>query len=53
MNVEMALVGGVNYLIHPTVYIGLSQLGMLSPDGRCKVFNFTMLYALTVSTAGI
>ena len=35
----MALCGGVNYNLQPGVYIGLSQLSMLSPDGKCKAFD--------------
>ena len=36
---EMALIGGVNALLTPEHYVGFSQLGMLSPDGRCKAFD--------------
>ena len=35
---EMALAGGVNALIMPDFYVAFSQLGVLSPDGRCKSF---------------
>ncbi|MBV7327800.1 polyketide synthase [Chloroflexi bacterium TSY] len=34
-----ALVGGVNALITPTMYISHAKSGMLSPDGRCKTFD--------------
>ncbi|MCR9293692.1 MAG: SDR family NAD(P)-dependent oxidoreductase [bacterium] len=36
---EMALAGGVNALIMPDFYVAFSQLGVLSPDGRCKSFD--------------
>ncbi len=36
---EMALAGGVNALLLPDFYIAFSQLGVLSPDGRCKTFD--------------
>ncbi|MEM6776223.1 MAG: SDR family NAD(P)-dependent oxidoreductase [Planctomycetota bacterium] len=36
---EAALAGGVNALILPDFFIAFSQLGVLSPDGRCKTFD--------------
>src|SRR6516225_7996299 len=36
---EMALVGGVNALLSPTMFIAHAQSGMLASDGRCKVFD--------------
>ena len=36
---EMAFAGGVNALILPDFYVAFSQLGVLSPDGRCKTFD--------------
>ncbi|MED3024749.1 MULTISPECIES: SDR family NAD(P)-dependent oxidoreductase [Bacillus cereus group] len=36
---EMALVGGVNVILSPTVHIAYSKAGMLSPDGRSKTFD--------------
>lgn len=36
---EMALANGVNALIMPDFYVAFSQLGVLSPDGRCKTFD--------------
>jgi acyl transferase domain-containing protein len=36
---EMALVGGVNALLVPELFMSLSKLEMLSPDGRCKSFD--------------
>lgn len=36
---QQAIVGGVNLLLSPGTSIALSQFGMMSPDGRCKVFD--------------
>ncbi len=36
---DMALAGGVNILMAPYPFIGFSRARMLSPDGRCKVFD--------------
>lgn len=36
---SMCLAGGVNVLLSPMPFIGFSQAHMLSPDGRCKVFD--------------
>ncbi|WP_230255469.1 non-ribosomal peptide synthetase/type I polyketide synthase [Rhodopirellula halodulae] len=36
---EVALAGGVNALLMPDYYVAFSQLGVLSPDGRCKTFD--------------
>ena len=36
---HMAITGGVNILLSPMPFIGFSQAHMLSPDGRCKVFD--------------
>lgn len=33
---SLALVGGANLVLEPEQTISLSQVGMLSPDGRCK-----------------
>lgn len=35
----LALVGGVNALLAPDLYVALSQAQMLSPDGRCRAFD--------------
>ncbi|MEO5720310.1 MAG: SDR family NAD(P)-dependent oxidoreductase [Chthoniobacterales bacterium] len=34
-----AVAGGVTVLISPDGFIGFSQAGMLSPDGKCKAFD--------------
>ncbi|MCE2760864.1 MAG: SDR family NAD(P)-dependent oxidoreductase [Acetobacteraceae bacterium] len=36
---EAAVVGGVNLLLSPYAFMGFSRAGMLSPRGRCQVFD--------------
>ncbi|MBF0453051.1 MAG: SDR family NAD(P)-dependent oxidoreductase, partial [Candidatus Magnetomorum sp.] len=36
---NLAIVGGVNAILTPTLNISFSHAGMLSPDGRCKTFD--------------
>ncbi|XHF15017.1 amino acid adenylation domain-containing protein [Archangium gephyra] len=36
---KLALAGGVNLLLSPGSFVGLSRLQALSPDGRCKTFD--------------
>ncbi|MGB3311938.1 MAG: type I polyketide synthase [Nodosilinea sp.] len=36
---NLALAGGVNLMLTPTVTVGFSKLTALSPDGRCKAFD--------------
>ena len=36
---EMAIAGGVNVMLKPTLHIAFGKAGMLSPDGRCKTFD--------------
>jgi acyl transferase domain-containing protein/NADPH:quinone reductase-like Zn-dependent oxidoreductase/NADP-dependent 3-hydroxy acid dehydrogenase YdfG/acyl carrier protein len=36
---SMALVGGVNLLLHPYPFVGFTKASMLSADGRCKAFD--------------
>ncbi|TWT93744.1 Phthiocerol synthesis polyketide synthase type I PpsC [Stieleria varia] len=36
---SVAFAGGVNALLLPDFYVAFSQLGVLSPDGRCKTFD--------------
>ncbi len=38
-NCKLALAGGVNALLMPDFYVAFSQLGVLSPDGRCRTFD--------------
>ncbi len=35
----LAIAGGVNLMISPAITVGMSNLGALSPDGRCKAFD--------------
>ncbi|WP_232426751.1 SDR family NAD(P)-dependent oxidoreductase [Teredinibacter turnerae] len=36
---EMAIAGGVNFILTPTRHISFSKMGMLSPTGRCNTFD--------------
>ncbi len=36
---DTALAGGVTVMITPGGFVGFSQAGMLSPEGRCKAFD--------------
>ncbi|MDQ1265996.1 MAG: hypothetical protein QG635_1148, partial [Bacteroidota bacterium] len=36
---RMAIAGGVNVILTPTLYISFNKAGMLSEDGRCKTFD--------------
>ncbi|HEY0946763.1 MAG TPA: SDR family NAD(P)-dependent oxidoreductase, partial [Opitutaceae bacterium] len=36
---ELAIAGGVNAMLTPTLHIGFNRAGMLAPDGRCKTFD--------------
>lgn len=36
---SMAIVGGVNMLLHPYPFVGFTKASMLSAQGRCKVFD--------------
>lgn len=36
---SIALVGGVNLILGPEAFIGLSQINSLAKDGRCKTFD--------------
>ncbi len=37
--IDTAIVGGVNALLHPAAFIGFSRATMLSPEGLCKAFD--------------
>ncbi|MFJ2767085.1 SDR family NAD(P)-dependent oxidoreductase [Streptomyces sp. NPDC087300] len=37
--VDSAIVGAANLMLHPHVSVGLTHFGALSPDGRCKTFS--------------
>ncbi|MCP4994171.1 MAG: hypothetical protein GY934_10375, partial [Gammaproteobacteria bacterium] len=39
--IESAIVGGVSLALSPETYVTTSQMGVLSPDGRCKTFDQT------------
>src|SRR5262249_34495307 len=36
---DAALVGGVHTFLTEDLFVALGQLGMLSPDGRCRAFD--------------
>ncbi|QAT84741.1 polyketide synthase [Corallococcus coralloides] len=36
---DVAIAGGVNLLLAPTLFLAFDKAGMLSPDGRCKTFD--------------
>lgn len=36
---DAAVIGGVNALVSPDVYVSFSKSGMLCEDGRCKTFS--------------
>ncbi|UVM52815.1 SDR family NAD(P)-dependent oxidoreductase [Pseudomonas sp. B21-015] len=36
---EMAIAAGVNLIFSPDAFIGMTQAGMLSPDGKCFTFD--------------
>ncbi|MCP4137096.1 MAG: SDR family NAD(P)-dependent oxidoreductase [bacterium] len=36
---DLALAGGVNLMLSPTLFISFGKAGMLSEDGRCKTFD--------------
>ncbi|MEN9726118.1 MAG: polyketide synthase, partial [Pseudomonadota bacterium] len=37
--IPLAIAGGVSLLLHPFVFVSFSKAGMLSPRGRCRVFD--------------
>ncbi|MEX3612618.1 MAG: SDR family NAD(P)-dependent oxidoreductase, partial [Burkholderia gladioli] len=36
---DTAIAAGANLILTPEPYVGMSQAGMLSPDGRCRAFD--------------
>jgi polyketide synthase PksN len=36
---DLAIAGGVNVMLSPSIQISFSKAGMLSPDGMCKTFD--------------
>ncbi len=36
---SLAIVGGVNLLLHPYPFVGFTKASMLSPQGRCRAFD--------------
>jgi acyl transferase domain-containing protein/NAD(P)-dependent dehydrogenase (short-subunit alcohol dehydrogenase family)/acyl carrier protein len=36
---DTAIAAGVNLMVSPEAYIGMTQAGMLSPDGKCYAFD--------------
>jgi acyl transferase domain-containing protein/thioesterase domain-containing protein/NADP-dependent 3-hydroxy acid dehydrogenase YdfG len=36
---EMAIAGGISLMLNPYAMIGSEQLGIISPDGRCKTLD--------------
>lgn len=36
---SLAIVGGVNSILDPSLSVSFSQAGMLSPNGKCQVFD--------------
>ena len=36
---DVALVGGISLHLHPYAFVGFSKASMLSPEGRCRVFD--------------
>ncbi|HET7413945.1 MAG TPA: beta-ketoacyl synthase N-terminal-like domain-containing protein, partial [Pararhizobium sp.] len=37
--IDLAIVGGVNVLVHPLSYVGFAQARMLSPEGLCRAYD--------------
>lgn len=37
--IDTAIVGGVNLLLHPLSFVGFSQARMLSPEGLCRAYG--------------
>ncbi|MCB2078136.1 MAG: SDR family NAD(P)-dependent oxidoreductase [Novosphingobium sp.] len=50
---DVALVAGVNAIIHPQTFIAFSAASMLSPDGRCKAFDASANGFVRAEGAGV
>jgi acyl transferase domain-containing protein len=37
--IDLAIVGGVNVLVHPLSFVGFAQARMLSPEGLCRAYD--------------
>lgn len=37
--IDTAIVGGVNILVHPLSFVGFAQARMLSPEGLCRAYD--------------
>ncbi|MFB9951063.1 type I polyketide synthase [Rhizobium puerariae] len=37
--IDTAIVGGVNLLVHPLSFVGFAQARMLSPEGLCRAYD--------------
>ncbi|TNM65379.1 type I polyketide synthase [Aliirhizobium smilacinae] len=38
-DIDTAIVGGVNLLVHPLSFVGFAQARMLSPEGLCRAYD--------------
>lgn len=50
---NVAIVGGVNAVLTPSIYLELTQAGALSEDGRCKTFDKTANGYVRAEGAGV
>ena len=38
-DIDTAIVGGINLLVHPLSFVGFAQARMLSPEGLCRAYD--------------
>ena len=50
---DCAIVGGVNIIISPALFVSFSQASMLSPEGRCKSFDASAHGFVRAEGAGV
>ncbi|MCO1581859.1 SDR family NAD(P)-dependent oxidoreductase [Crossiella sp. SN42] len=50
---EVALAGGVNLLLGPGVTVNFDQMGVTSPDGRCRAFDAAANGMVRAEGAGV